>query len=362
MDCFSPLSNSTSNLKTTGSKDKLVIRFICECGGQISFDDNQCARCQKPVGFDAIETRFYRLDDEGRMALNSLGTPLMRCSNGLDHDACNWLRPAEAKATLCKACQFNRFIPDLSRDGNLSLWRTLEVGKKRLIFSLMQLGLPLTSRWHDPCFGLFFDFLEDWARDGGEPPSAVRTGYLDGVITINILEAEPVLRLQQQQAAKELYRTVLGHLRHESGHHFYKLAATSPAFKDEFEKNFGSPDLDYEKALNRYYETGPKKDWLKRCISPYASAHPLEDWAETWGHYLHIYDTLETGFSFSGYSARPETPSFDNHISVWGELSRTLNEMNRSMGMDDPYPFTINEKVKDKLRFIDTVISGLKIR
>jgi hypothetical protein len=37
-------------------------------------------------------------------------------------------------------------------------------------------------------------------------------------------------------------------------------------------------------------------NWQKSFISKYATSHPWEDWAETWAHYLHIMDMLETAF------------------------------------------------------------------
>ena len=48
----------------------------------------------------------------------------------------------------------------------------------------------------------------------------------------------------------------------------------------------------------------PSADWRDRFISAYASAHPLEDWAETWSHYLHMVDTLETAAA-CGVSLQP---------------------------------------------------------
>ena len=39
-------------------------------------------------------------------------------------------------------------------------------------------------------------------------------------------------------------------------------------------------------------------------ISSYATTHPWEDWAETWAHYLHMADALETAASI-GLSLAP---------------------------------------------------------
>ena len=61
---------------------------------------------------------------------------------------------------------------------------------------------------------------------------------------------------------------------------------------------------DYAAALKRHYDSGPPADWQDRFVTAYASAHPLEDWAETWAHDLHMTDTLEMAAS-CGVSLRP---------------------------------------------------------
>ena len=125
----------------------------------------------------------------------------------------------------------------------------------------------------------------------------MRTGYLGGVITINTLEADEVARTAAAEELKESYRTVLGHLRHESGHYYWSLLNPDAALLGEFRALFGDETADYGAALERYYRDGAPDDWQQEFISAYASSHPSEDWAECWGHYLHIYDALETAWS-----------------------------------------------------------------
>ena len=98
-------------------------------------------------------------------------------------------------------------------------------------------------------------------------------------------------------------------------------------------------------------------------MSSYATMHPAEDWAETFAHYLHIRDTLDTAaaFGFAPASATFERrvlgPSgFDTIIEMWLPLSWALNMVNRSMGHDDLYPFVLPVAVLEKMRFIHTVI------
>jgi hypothetical protein len=47
-------------------------------------------------------------------------------------------------------------------------------------------------------------------------------------------------------------------------------------------------------------------------------------------------------------------------IATWSGISTTLNELNRSMGLGDAYPFSINRVVAEKLAFVDTIIRRLQ--
>ncbi|MDX1734682.1 MAG: putative zinc-binding metallopeptidase, partial [Halioglobus sp.] len=117
---------------------------------------------------------------------------------------------------------------------------------------------------------------------------------------------------------------------------------------------------DYGEALARYYENGPARDWHHNYISAYASAHPVEDWAESWGHYLHIYDALETAATHKLNDTDPAQMTLPERIAVWRELTVSLNELNRSLGRPDAYPFLINAAVERKLAFVDNVIRQLR--
>ena len=43
---------------------------------------------------------------------------------------------------------------------------------------------------------------------------------------------------------------------------------------------------------------------------------------------------------------------FEHILQNWVTLTFNLNALNRSMGLDDAYPFQLSNTVKDKLRFI----------
>ena len=149
--------------------------------------------------------------------------------------------------------------------------------------------MPIPNRLDDPERGLAFEFLAD-----GDRETPVLTGHADGVITVNIAEADDAERERRRTAMHEPYRTLLGHMRHESGHYYWDRLIAPTSEIDEFRSLFGDERADYAAALSTYYDRGAPADWQERFVSAYASSHPWEDWAETWAHYLHMIDTLET--------------------------------------------------------------------
>jgi hypothetical protein len=165
----------------------------------------------------------------------------------------------------------------------------------------------------------------------------------------------------------EPYRTLLGHFRHEIGHYyFFRLVGPSGEYVKEFTELFGDPDEDYQDALDRHYSQGPPEGWERDFVSSYATMHPAEDWAETFAHYLHIRDTLDTSAAFSfapagaTYERRTLGPSgFGTLIEMWLPLAWALNMVNRSMGKGDLYPFVLTPPVLEKMRFIHSVIDEI---
>jgi hypothetical protein len=293
------------------------------------------------------------------------------CQNYSREQVCNWMVPADSQEMFCKACRFNQTIPDLTMAGNRELWRRLETGKRRLFYSLLRLGLPLISKHEDPVAGLAFAFLADTKASFREYASAL-TGHAQGLITINIAEADDAWRERMRQDMTEPYRTILGHFRHESGHYYWNRLAHHPGWLADFRQVFGDETLDYGGAMQRNYQQGPPRDWQPSFVSPYAAAHPWEDWAETWAHYLHIIDVLETAWVFrlrlSPRSERQDEmtsqPDFDPYrvdafeevIEQWLPLTYALNSLNRSMGQPDLYPFVLAPAVLAKIDFVHRAI------
>ncbi|MBT8139721.1 MAG: putative zinc-binding peptidase [Gammaproteobacteria bacterium] len=350
--------------------------FRCDCGQRIFFESKRCVHCGAAVGFDPQSLTMLKLAPTGEFPQtktplynDNKGRTFTYCNNGHQYDVCNWLveqpegSAGERATWLCSGCLFNRNIPYLGNTENLLRWRKFEFAKKRLLFTLMRLQLPLESGFAKPGRGLLFDFVEDQRTDPERyPENFATTGHSNGLITINALEADDAAREEMREELNEHYRTLLGHLRHESGHYYYLLAEHDPNFVQQFSAWFGDPTRNYEQALAHYYDHAPIPDWQRFYITAYASSHPLEDWAESWGHYLHIYDALETAASLGISDKFPSQMSFHERIVTWRSVSVALNELNRSSGLGDVYPFVLNEAVENKMAAVDACITALALR
>lgn len=338
-------------------------RFQCRCGQAIYFDSTDCVNCGSLLGFDreSLQLLSVAAEADGTLVADN-GARYKPCRNGVEFKVCNWLIPAASPDDWCWACRFNRTIPDQSRPRNNDRLRRFETAKKRLLYTLMRLGLSLSNGFDDPEDGLLFDFIEDQRTDPQRFPEAfVQTGFHGGVITINTLEADDEVRESVRIQMNESYRTLLGHLRHESGHYFWSVLDPDEPTLDRFRGAFGDGS-DYGEALTRYYANGPEFGWQDRFISAYASAHPDEDWAETWAHYLLIYDALETASDHGMLDASPDDLEVDQRVIEWRRLSVALNELNRSSGMGDVYPFVLHEAIVAKMRFVHEIVRQLRRR
>jgi hypothetical protein len=349
--------------------------FTCtHCGQYAYFENTYCEQCKNLLGFEAtgltLKTLFTL--DKGLLGFADSRKPTAQyryCSN-YQYGTCNWLVPADSISGFCVACELNRTIPDLSQSQYMARWKSLEWAKHRLVYSLLRMHLPVRNKTEDPDNGLLFDFMAD---TNGED-KVVFTGHDDGIITINIAEADDIEREMARRSMHEMYRTVLGHFRHEIGHYYWdRLIRDDEKKLNDFRELFGNDEADYEAALKKHYEQGPQPDWSNNYISSYASAHPWEDWAETWAHYMHIVDTLETAYSF-GIKTNPlskkttevnidpyTVKDFNSIMDLWLPLTFTMNSLNRSMGLKDAYPFIITPAVVDKLCFIHGIVTAVPV-
>ncbi|RRQ50439.1 hypothetical protein DZC72_07785 [Maribacter algicola] len=343
--------------------------FQCsKCGNTVVFENNLCVSCGHYLAYSSYYNQMVSLEpNRSEWAIPSLnGETYKYCANNL-HGICNWLIPIDNNSEFCLACSLNRTIPDLSYQKNQEHWKQIEFAKHRLVYQLLRLKLPIVNKGEDPETGLCFDFLSPKNKNN------LKTGHAHGVITILISEADAVTREKVKEKMEERYRTMLGHFRHEVGHYYWDiLIRTDENVLSGFREIFGNDMVPYDGALQNYYLNGPRQDWQNFHISKYASSHPWEDWAETWSHYLHLMDTLETAYNFGlkttpnlqgthrlGFNADFD-PYYENDfptiLKTGIALFYSLNSMNRSMGKDDAYPFIISEPVKTKLTFIHNLL------
>ena len=347
--------------------------FHCDhCGSLLFFENVHCVRCGYALGFlpdvNDLSTLEPAADGWWRaLTPAAAGRLYRRCRNDEQHQICNWLVPVEEPNPLCAACRLNELIPDLGVPGNRERWRKLESAKRRIIYTLMRLGLTIDGVPGENRPALRFRFLANPAF--GPLPL---TGHSKGAITVNIAEADDEERERRRVHLREPHRTLLGHLRHEIAHYYWDQLISRTPRLDRFRQLFGNEELNYGAALQSYYQQGPPADWQSRHISAYASAHPWEDWAETWAHYLHIVDTVETAASF-GITLNPTHPdakamtadptkvaepdtTLDKVLEHWLPLTYALNALNRGMGLPDLYPFVLLGPAIEKLQFVHEVV------
>lgn len=426
--CLLPLSFNTFPNTADQPLPLLAGRnYRCHCGQPVFFRNSKCLACDTPLGYDPERGMLLPLmpgpqegtwrewqaqaapakatpddahppllqDIPGQQSANpptaapgpdvagtvsgiesESGAPVYkRCLNLSTPASCNWLMAVEDPHDMCRACRLNRTIPDLTDPAlpdNGYLWGQVELAKRRLVSSLILLKLPVASCMsEDPEHGLMFDFL----RSPLNGPY-ILTGHNTGLITLNIDEADDAKREAVRKALREPYRTLLGHLRHEVGHYYWGRLIAGTRWHEGFSRLFGDESVNYPASLQRNYDEGPPPDWPMHFVSAYASAHPWEDWAECWAHYLHMRDAIDTALSF-GLSVdrfdleftpftldalyqpeHPEAGQFLAFLNHWTRLTTMLNEMSRSMGQPDFYPFALPLNVVGKLHFIHLVVTS----
>jgi hypothetical protein len=316
----------------------------------VFFGDHLCLRCQSPLGYDHERGVVVALTEvaDGRLVdLTSTTRTWQRCA-GQQQTGCNWLVPQWSQA-MCGSCSLTRTRPADSDADGLAEFVPAEHAKRRLLFQLRELSLPVQPRDEQTGTGLAFDLLSS-------ATTKVITGHDNGIITLDLAEADPEHRERLRRELGEPYRTLLGHFRHEIGHYYWSLLVSEGEVLDACRTLFGDDRLDYREAVSRYYASAEEAPgWTDQHISQYATMHPYEDWAESFAHYLHIHDTLQTATSYSlgtGYDGG----TFGEMIDRWLELTLGLNEVNRSMGRAPLYPFVLAPAVIRKLAFVDRVI------
>jgi hypothetical protein len=352
-----------------------MLAFSCNnCGQLVFFENTGCLHCGAPLGVVPFlgVVAFEQEPTEGtyRIIGDTGGRRFARCANA-DRLTCNWMVDAEEAGAQCRSCRLTRTLPNDDDPAAVEPLMVAEEAKRRLVYQLDVLGLPVVDRTQDPEFGLAFDLLS--SRD-----VPVTTGHADGVITIDLAESDDVHRAGVAQAMGEAYRTMLGHMRHEIGHYYWQVFARDPEVLGRIRDVFGDDTIDYAEALQRHYgDDGPPPGWEDRYVSAYATTHPWEDWAETFAHYLHIRGTLQTAAAYGVVVTGPAAVSgsdgellssfprdeslerlpFDDILADWLPLTYALNELNRAMGRPALYPFVLAPQVVAKLDLVHRLVA-----
>ncbi len=350
--------------------------FHCQyCGHPLFFENVQCLQCESELAFLPDRLNMTALEEvEGEEGLwrprvggKTANAPRYRlCHNASTQNACNFAVAANDPNLLCASCRLTLTLPDLSQFGNPERWYRLEAAKRRLFYTLAKLGLLSPTPPDGEADGPVFEFLAD------QPGQQVMTGHAQGVITINVAEADDAERVKRKIEMQEPYRTLLGHFRHESGHYYGDRLIDEGGRVEAFREVFGDESFDYRQALQDHYARGGNiADWQENYVTAYATSHPWEDWAETWAHYLHMVDLLETAAAYNTRVSIPgqgldledvinplasDRPEFDALVEQWVPLTLLVNSLSRSLGQEDAYPFALSPGALDKLRFVHDVI------
>ena len=354
--------------------------FACpNCRRLCHFEVRVCPDCHSTLGYDPLidDLRFLAEGATVWRAMDGTDAPVEVCANNNDYQICNWLVPSADTSPMCRACRHNRIIPDLTVPGVPARWAMVEAAKRRLFHTLIGLRLPLEVQDQaSAAQRLAFDFLYDPAAEN-DGPAEVLTGHDEGVITLNLIEADDAERERARLAMGEPYRTLVGHFRHEVGHHYWSvLVAPDPRALAAFREMFGNEWPDYDAALQAHYARTDQGDWAANYVSFYATSHPWEDFAETFAHYLHIVDLLATvrgfGLSLAAFPAArssreisvdfdPYTASAHTLAACMQPLSFALNSLGRSLGQHDLYPFALENGVVAKLDYIARLVAQARV-
>jgi hypothetical protein len=273
---------------------------------------------------------------------------------------CNWMLPAGHDDVWCLSCRLTRGRPDESDPAAVVAWSAAEAAKRRLVFQLGELGLPIQPRSSEAPQGLAFDLVH-------VPGASAVTGHDRGLITLDLSEADERHRDELRRQLGEPFRTLIGHLRHEVGHYYFAHLVSRSDEVDGFRSLFGDERIDYSAALDEHYRgagTTVDEPDLSSYVTAYAAAHPLEDWAETFAHYLHTRDGLQTADSRGLHATdsrdtgrtvtqqRVGVDSFAAILERWLPVAETINAIADGLGSPRPYPFTLSPTVITKLEFV----------
>ncbi|WP_375691813.1 putative zinc-binding metallopeptidase [Pseudooceanicola sp. LIPI14-2-Ac024] len=336
--------------------------YDCTCGAPLFIDNTVCTNCGRAAGWceGCGEMAGFDMAPDGSWTCTDCGIAGRPCTNYSKEHVCNRVQVASDPEGFCRVCRMNEVVPNLEVEGNRERWARLESAKRRLVYALDLVGMPYGDETDPP---LRFSFLGDgelaglWRRAG--EVEQVYTGHADGLVTINIREADSDEREAIRVDMGEAHRTLIGHLRHEVGHYYWDVAIKGREGPEaEFAAVFGNPwEPAYGDALERHYAEGPPDGWEGTYVSSYATMHPWEDWAETFALWLAMVGVLDTAVAFGFGAGLPETT--DEMVKRYGRLGVVANELNREMGLLDFAPVVVTPAIQTKLEHVTRVVRSL---
>jgi hypothetical protein len=295
----------------------------------VFFDSLQCVVCGTELAFEIGVRGALTISDA-----NLVGGCMMR-----DSWRCNWRPQASG---LCASC----LIVDAGGHANNALLVPFLVAQRRALAQLNVLGIDWAV---DAVNGLVQPSLLFTYRstEAGDPATI---GHLDGLITLDLDEADAAQREQIRATLGEPYRTPLGHIRHELGHYVWqRYIAGYPTRLDEFREVFGDETVDYAQSLDDHYARGDDGSWRDDHVSLYAAAHPWEDYAESWAQVMHVHDVVSTGSAWGVVDSPGEPFDPEQWMSTAVLATLAANELARAMGMRDLYPFALSPGARRKI-------------
>lgn len=288
------------------------------------------------------------------LACDSCKTTVFACTNQV-HNVCHSFHDQTNR--LCRWCDFTSVVPSTNDAKNVARWATAETAKRRLLVQLEELSLPPFTGDLQVSHPLTFEFKADVIGRNGKAEKII-TGHEDGVITVNLAEADSVHRERVRVQLGEPQRTLIGHMRHEYGH-YLDWAWACRVDAEGYKRLFGDPDLmDYSEAMHRYYADGAPADWASNHVSADATMHPWEDFAETVNVYLDIMAIATTANDVGGReldrsaNANPQTL-----VQSVLEIVVEVSEYNLDLGLTPLLPERFSTAVIEKLSYVHSLRS-----
>jgi hypothetical protein len=304
------------------------------CGNEVFFDSMRCVRCDTQL--------TYEVRPDGRLVTGDVEVT-GACSQR-EFWRCNWT-PAGPSPSMCASCR----LVDAGDHTSSALLIPFLAAQRRALWQLAELDIAWLG---DESLRFVYR-----SRAAGDEASI---GHRAGLITLDLDEADPARGEQIRSTLGEHYRTPLGHLRHELGHYVWlRYVANDPARLATFRETFGDERTDYQAAIDAHYAGSDDGSWRAEHVSYYASAHPWEDFAESWAQVMHIHDVVSTGVAW-GVIPPPATAldrtsydprTFDPAAWVSAAITASLaaNELARAMGMRDLYPFALSAGARRRI-------------